>query len=101
MSDQDEGILGVDDDFGMDSEDGEKDQDVLNLDQNDSDDDEPVPGDDNMGGASQFPKPERPQQDGGLGETEKVENQPFDEAVEINDSEDIDSEDDEEDGGAA
>lgn len=33
----------------------------------------------------------------GLQKTEKVENQPFDEAVEINDSEELDSEDDDED----
>ena len=41
--------------------------------------------------------PGRPKNDGALGETEKVENQPFDEAVEINDSEELDSEDDDED----
>ena len=33
----------------------------------------------------------------GMQKTEKVENQPFDEAVEINDSEELDSEEDDED----
>lgn len=35
--------------------------------------------------------------DDGMEQTEKVENQPFDEAVEINDSEELDSEEDEDD----
>lgn len=61
----------------MDSSDG-GDQEVMNFD-NDSDNE---PQQQNMG-----------QDEQELGETEKVENQPFDEAVEVNDSgEELDSE---------
>ncbi len=80
--------MGDENDFGMDSE-GEQEQ-VLNLEQDDEDEYEP---------AIQKNRPQKPQyedDDDGLQQTEKVENQPFDEAVEINDSEDIDSEEDDE-----
>ncbi len=94
MSDRDDdGILGVDDDFGMDSDDEDvpgSNQEVLNLDAGPSDDDEPMPGNSGDGG---FPDPDK-KFNGAVGDTEKVENQPFDEAVEINDSEEVDSDDD-------
>lgn len=80
--------MGDENDFGMDSE-GEQEQ-VLNLEQEDDDEYEP---------AIQKNRPQKQQyedEDDGLQQTEKVENQPFDEAVEINDSEDIDSEEDDE-----
>ena len=49
------------------------------------------------GDSSDEPKPESDPGDK-IKNAEKVENQPFDEAVEINDSEDVDSDDDEEEG---
>jgi intraflagellar transport protein 46 len=95
MSDDEEGILGVDDEFGLDSDDAENvgdEKQMLNLDGGDSSD-ESESGDDDMQnqpassneGEQEFPDPNKPH-------VQKVENQPFDEAVEINDSEELDSE---------
>ena len=77
MSDE-EGVLGVDDGFGLDSSDGGGGNQVLNLDAGESSD-EPQPGD---GGADPIEN------------ADKVENQPFDEVVEINDSEEVESDED-------
>ncbi len=84
--------MGEGDEFemGSDQDGGDQEHQMLNIDHDDSDDYEP---------AIQKNKPQMKQTspkkgNEGLENTEKVENQPFDEAVEINDSEELDSEED-------
>lgn len=85
---EDDELLGEEDNFDMNSGSSDNQQ-VLNLDGDDSDDNNQEQEDDyepKMSHQGKNPLPD----------TEKVENQPFDEAVEINDSEELDSDEDEE-----
>ena len=90
--------MGEGDDFDMGSDQDGNDQDHLQMQMEADDSDEYEP-------AIQKNKPQQKlsgqkrqdMSEDGMQKTEKVENQPFDEAVEINDSEELDSEDDDED----